>query len=225
MQIKKFIQGKFLKKKLSFTSSALYLCIIILTAGYFGFIVGTYTGGIQLLYSSIKIPLLMLITAVITLPFMLVAGLIAQQKVSLAQILHRVLYGLAQTGLLMAALSPFMWLIVQSGDYRISILGLSAIFIISGGYSIYRQNKVIGLNGAGEIKNRILIMTIAWAIIYTFVAGQVWWLMRPWIGYTYKEKDVPFVRTLDEKEITNVYESIELTGRTWILRQQQSKEY
>jgi hypothetical protein len=193
------------------------LLITIIFSGIFGFIVGTYGGGIQLVYTAIKVPLLMFVTTLITLPFMFIVSIIIENKATPAFTTNIINYTLTQTSLMMFGLSPLMWVFIQTNDYRINILALSLIFIISGGFAIVRTGKAIREN-LETTGLKLIMLSIACGVIYTFVAGQVWWLMRPWVGYTVKERDLPFIRPLDDDEINNVYESIQLSGETWYER-------
>jgi len=195
---------------------------MILCSAIFGAVAGTYNGGIQILYVAAKIPLLMVITSIFTLPFMIIFGLILDKKMGARFLFNAINFALTQTSIILLGITPILWLFIQTDDYRLSILMMSLLFIIAGGAAIIKTGKIF----KEEIKltaTKTIFITVFWAIIYTFVAGQIWWLMRPWIGYSYQERDLPFIRSLKEDEISNVYESIQLTSSTWYERKTRYK--
>lgn len=82
------------------------LLISLVSAAIFGGVVGTYRAGLQLLYASLKLPLLWMVPVLVTLPAVRAFHRVCGIEVSYGQVALAVLVGCARSALLLAVASP-----------------------------------------------------------------------------------------------------------------------
>lgn len=155
-------------------------------AAVFGVAIGLPGGALQALSSAVKLPLVVLGAAGISLPVLHVAQALAGEPVPPERLSALVLQAMATTTLVMAGLVPLvaiLWLSYTAGidpehdvdalwrAYRRMVLAIVAVCEISGLIGVARLRGVIS----------------DWALIpWAFVLGlgglQLTWLLRPLIG-------------------------------------------
>jgi len=186
--------------------SSLVLGVLVFGT-FYGGVMGMY-GGVsgarlfQVAYSAIKVPILLIVTFLLSLPSFFVLNTLLGLRNDFSRVLQSLVA--TQTGLtiILAALAPFtaFWYISGSG-YQPAILfngGMFAVASVSAQWMLRRD--YLALIGANP-KHRWMLRT--WLLIYVFVGIQMGWVLRPFIGDP--NQPVQFFR---EGSWSNAYEFI-----------------
>ncbi len=153
------------------------LTLLLLGAGLFGAVVGSYDGGWQLLYASVKLPAVLLLATVVSLPALRVLHAREGRSVSTWRAGLAALVGCARVALLSTALAPVFWLIYSlNPPYVLAILMLVAGLSLVGLPSLITVAKALapgGRLGFGPTITTIVIMGL--------VLAQSGWILRPFV--------------------------------------------
>ncbi len=174
------------------------LAITVVFAGLFGLVVGSYRGGIQYIYASLKMPLLFLVPVLVGLPavralFRAVGSDAPRHRTALAA-----LVGMARTAILAAACAPVLWLAYSVHiDYHAAILLMTGCLLLVGLPGL--ATLVHALPGGGP--RRWLARTGTVAILGVLLA-QSGWVMRPFV--VRPRADVTLFRPIE----ANVFSSL-----------------
>lgn len=136
---------------------------------------------LQVLYSAIKVPLLLVITLALALPSFFIANTIFGLQTDFRRALRVIVASQAALTLVLFALAPLTLVCYASGpNYSTAILfnalmfataSIAAQFILRRGYApLIVQNR------------RHKKLLYAWLFIYAFVGIQLGWTLRPFIG-------------------------------------------
>lgn len=138
----------------------------------YGAVMGTFGGfdgdrPLQIAYSAIKVPMLLGVTFVLTLPSFFV--------------LNSVLGLRADFGDVLAALAPFtaVWYL-SSGDYHEAILFNAAMFAVASVAAQRLLRRHYRPLVARDLRHRWLVRI--WIGVYAFVGVQMGWVLRPFVG-------------------------------------------
>lgn len=182
------------------------LVITALGAAVFGMVVGSYRGGVQVLYAAVKMPLLLLIPVVVSLPAVRAFFLAAELEVDRRAIGMASLTGMARTAVLAAALAPVLWLFWSLGvDYHLAVLTLAAALGVVGLPGMLTVVRTLPSGG-----RRRWMATAGSLAVLGLVTAQTGWLLRPFVARPSAE--VTFVRPLEE----DVFSSLGATKRSAI---------
>jgi hypothetical protein len=163
------------------------LCLIIFFFGIiYGAVMGSFggVGGdrfLQLAISGIKVPLLLMITFVLSLPSFFVINTLLGLRSDFAFVIRAVMTTQAGLTIILASLAPFtaLWY-VSTSNYRASILFNMLMFATA---SIASQKILRRLYRPLTAKNpRHLLSIKIWLLTYSFIAVQMAWVLRPFIG-------------------------------------------
>jgi hypothetical protein len=196
-------------------SPATVVVLLVMILGYgmfYGGVMGTY-GGLgddrawQLVYSAIKVPFLILMTFVLSVPSFYVVNTL----LGLRGDFHRVIRALmtTQAGLTVSltSLAPFTAFWYAAGtDYHPAILFNGAMFAVAslGAQWILRREYEPLIRK--DVRHRWMLRT--WIVIYVFVGIQMAWVLRPFVGDPLKS--VQFFR---EDSWSNAY--VVVLQMTW----------
>ncbi|HKI20926.1 MAG TPA: hypothetical protein VKA15_23745 [Isosphaeraceae bacterium] len=184
------------------------LALGILVFGmFYGGVMGMYGGVagprfLQVVYSAIKVPFLLIVTFLLSLPSFFVLNTLLGLRSDFSRVLQSLLA--TQTGLtvILAALAPFtaFWYISGSG-YQLAILFNGGMFAVAsfGAQWMLRRDYIPLVRD--NPKHRWMLRT--WLLIYVFVGIQMGWVLRPFIGDP--NSPVQFFR---EGSWSNAYEFI-----------------
>ena len=163
---------------------------------FYGAVMGTF-GGVagarvwQVIYSAVKVPLLLLATFGLSLPSFFVVNTLLGVRADFAAALRALASTQAGLTVILASFAPLtvVWY-ASSTDYPAAILFNAAMF---GAASVSAQ--VVLRRGyrpliARNPRHRWLLRL--WLLIYAFVGVQMGWLLRPFIGAP--EQPVQFFR-------------------------------
>jgi len=167
---------------------ALYIFIF---SFLYGLIMGSYNGIVQSLVTSIKIPVLILLSLFICFPAFYVIQFMLGSRMSVLHMANMILSGFIVFTTIALSFSPIvLFFMITGNNYSFLKLLHVAIFIFAG---IFGMRTIInGLKYSCEKMNVYPKMGINvfkfWIIIFAFVSMQLAWNLRPFIG----SKELPF---------------------------------
>ena len=168
------------------TSITSLAALITLFGLLYGAAMGSYgaalgPGGLQILYSAVKVPLLLLATFSLGLPSFFVANSLLGLRKDFAESIRALLATQAGLAIILTSLAPFtLFWYASVGSYSAAvafnavmfgIASVSAQWILRGFYQpLFRRNS------------RHRWMLRVWIVVYAFIGIQMGWLLRPFIG-------------------------------------------
>ena len=185
-----------------------WLVAFIVTGGLlYGAVMGSFSALApgryhQMLYSGLKVSLLLLATFLLCLPSFFIINTIVGLRDDFGQALQAIVGAQACVTLALAALSPLTAVFyLSSGDYRWAVLFNGILFgaaTLSAQVVIRRYYRPLI-----ERDRRHRWMLYAWFGLYTFVGIEMGWVLRPFIG----DPNSP-VRFFREGALGNAYEVV-----------------
>jgi len=164
---------------------------IVIGAGVYGAVAGSWRDAWQALYTGIKLPLVILLTA---LGNGLLNGMLAPLlglNVTFRQSLAVVLMSFAVAAIVLGALSPVAWFVVwntppltmattpSSPEYGFMQLTLAAFVALAGVIGNIRLLPLLRQwTGSAAIARNVLL---AWLAGNLFLGSQICWVLRPFI--------------------------------------------
>jgi len=163
------------------------LMVLLVTCGvFYGAVMGTFSGLSpgrlhQLLYSGVKVPLLLLATFCLCLPSFFVINAVAGLGEDFGQVVRAIIATQSCVTVVLAGLAPLtaLWYL-SCADYQLALLFNTAVF----GVATVTARVVVRRYYAPLIRrsprHRQLLWT--WFALYAFVGIQMAWVLRPFIG-------------------------------------------
>ena len=172
---------------------------------YFVFLYGLALGSFgwrweQAVYSAIKVPMLLFVTSLIVLPnFYVVNALLGLGK-DFGAALRGIYSALAPVSISLAALAPVTLFVYVSGcSYRVAVLSNGVYFAIAtfAGQVMLRRHyqPLVARNPRHRTARRV------WVVLFIFVAIQMAWTLRPFVGWP--EREPSFFR--EHSHLRNAY--------------------
>lgn len=164
-----------------------WLLAFVLVFGLtYGAVMGTFTGighgrPLQVLYSAVKVPMLLLATCALCLPSFFVINSAAGLRDDFAEALKAVVSAQAGNAILLAALAPITALFYFcTADHADALLFNAGVF----GVSTLTSQRLIARCYRPLIRRnrRHRWMLYLWYVLYAFVGVQMAWVLRPFIG-------------------------------------------
>lgn len=159
---------------------------LLLAVGIAGGLAGVALGAFQLrplqmLYSGAKVPLLLVLSCAVCLPSFFVLNTVLGLRDDLSAALRAVLTAQAAVALGLAALAPitaFTYLV--SRDYALAVVLNGVYFAVAtaGGQLALRRHYAPLV--AADRRHRVVAWS--WVVVYDFVAIQLAWVLRPFVG-------------------------------------------
>jgi hypothetical protein len=162
------------------------LACVMVFGMFYGAVMGTF-GGVsgdrpwQILYSAVKVPLLLLVTFTISLPSFFVLNTLFGLRRDVGDAVRALVAAQAGVAIILGSLAPFtmLWYVSSSG-YQAAILFNATMFAVA---SLAGQGLLRGLYRpliARSEKHRVMLR--AWLVVYAFVGIQMAWVLRPFVG-------------------------------------------
>ncbi len=176
---------------LEITRTLVYLAVIIIGTGLYGAAMGLWRDPLQALYTAIKFPLIILLTA---LGNALLNGMLAPLlglNIGFRQSLLAVLMSFTIVAIILGAFSPLMLFLVwntppisqqelASSSHSFILLMQVLVISFAGIVANLRLVQLLQrLSGSQEIARKILF---AWLAGNLFLGSQLSWILRPFIG-------------------------------------------
>jgi len=163
-----------------------FMGFVVVFGMFYGAVMGSYGGifgerFVQAIYSATKVPLLLLVTFLITLPSFFVLNTLLGLRADFGRAVQALVATQAGLTIILASLAPLtaFWYFCTA-DYNLAVLfnGLMfALASISAQWILRRRyRELIARNG----RHRTMMRT--WLVIYAFVGIQLGWILRPFIG-------------------------------------------
>lgn len=163
------------------------LLVLALAGGSaYGALMGTF-GGVagerffQVLGSAAKVPLLLGVTLLLSLPSFFVFNTLAGLRADFGEVLRSLAASQAGLAIVLVSLGPItlVWY-ASSPDYRLAVLFNGAMFAVaSGGAQVILRRAYRALI-ARDARHRLMLRL--WLGLYVFVGIEMGWVLRPFIG-------------------------------------------
>jgi len=168
------------------TSLRWLLMIIVVFGVAYGLVMGSFSvdghlRGKQMLYSSLKMPLLLLATFAISLPSFFVLNTLLGVRDDFAVAIRSIAATQAGLTIVLASLGPLtaVWY-ASSAVYERAILFNALMFAIASLAAQWLLRRLYKPLIERDPRHRMLLR--CWLVIYAFVGIQMGWLLRPFIG-------------------------------------------
>ena len=148
---------------------------------------GTYgiTAGdraIQILFSAVKVPILLGVTFALTFPSFFVISTLLGLRSDLAESLRALAAAQAVLAIVLASMAPFtsVWYLSTS-DYPTALLFNALLFSIASAAGRMILRRAYRPLIARDARHRWVLRV--WVIVYAFVGIQLGWVLRPFVGH------------------------------------------
>jgi hypothetical protein len=160
--------------------------VILLSALIYGAAMGSsgeilFSRPLQVLYSAIKLPLLMAMVFAISLPSFFVINTVVGVRADFTRVLRALIASQAALTITLCSFSPLtLFSYLCTDDHELHILFNAIVFLIASlaGDFVLRQHYT-PLIARTPIHARLMKL---WLIIYAFVGIQAAWVLRPFVG-------------------------------------------
>lgn len=160
------------------------LVLLALTGGaLYGAAMGAWSGSLaQVVFSAIKVPLLLAVTFALSLPsFFVLNTLLGVRRADFFRALAVLVAAQAAFSILLAALAPFTLFWYAAGlGYGQAILFNGAVFAVATLAAQIAQRRGYAPLLAAHPAHRPLLRI--WGVLYAFVGVQMAWTLRPFVG-------------------------------------------
>lgn len=152
---------------------------------FYGAIIGSIQGGLQILSSAFKLPALYLLTLLICLPTLYFLDIIFGSKRTFAQYVTLLLASMSMISVMLFGFAPVtLFFRLSMNDYYFFLLLNLIIFAITGiiGIKFFYQAmlSLIPKESESSLNRHKLIKS--WLFLYGFVGSQLGWTLRPFFG-------------------------------------------
>jgi hypothetical protein len=163
--------------------SLMFAGLIVAFGGIYGVMMGSYGGvrGLQMLYSAVKLPLLLGVTFVISLPSFFVFNTLFGVRSDFRASLRALLATQAGLTIILASFAPFtaFWYI-SFADYEAAKCFNLAMFALASFCAQRLLRRFYQPLIDRDPRHRTMIRV--WLVIFSFVGVQMAWLLRPFVG-------------------------------------------
>jgi hypothetical protein len=172
----------------------------------YGCAMGTFAERpLQAVYSGLKVPLLLMLATLVCLPNFYAVNAVLGLRDDFGAAVRGVLAAGATVAVTLASLIPFvLFLYASTGDYRTAVVGNGVLFLtatLAGQWTLTRHYRPLV---ARDRRHRIA--RASWIALYSFVAVQLAWVLRPFVG----TPDMP-TQFFREEAWSNAYEVVART--------------
>ena len=185
-----------------------------------GAALGSYRGGVQIVYAAIKLPLVLLGAAALSAPALSAIGAALGRRSRLAADLTLVMSAVAFGALLLAATTPLILLgRAAELDYHRMIVGTVLAFTVAGCATL----RMIVAGVAEEHAPGWRSAVAGLCCVFALVGAQLAWALRPYLVRP-RTPEVPFVRAVEGSLFDSIATSMR-SARGIYLRDAPYQEY
>ena len=188
------------------------LILLIITFGViYGAVMGGFGGvagtrAMQVCFSAIKVPILLLATFGLSLPSFFVVNTLLGLRGDFGSAVRALVATQAGLTIILASMAPLtaLWY-ASSGNYDAAIVFNALMFAVAGVAAQALLRRFYQPLIDRDRRHRLLLR--AWLVIYSFVGIQMGWILRPFVGH-------PAMPTRFFREDTwgNAYQPVEKSG-------------
>lgn len=162
--------------------------VILIGAGLvYGAVMGSFGGVLgerflQVLYSAVKVPLLLAVTFGVSLPSFFVMNTLLGVREDSRRALGALLASQAAMTVVLVGLAPFtaFWYL-SVADHDLALLFNGAVFAVASVAAQWVLRRRYGPLIARQPRHRMLLRV--WLGLYVFVGIQMAWVLRPFVGH------------------------------------------
>ena len=159
----------------------------------YGVVMGSSHSILQAVVSTIKLPLLFLVTLVICTPSLYFFNLLFGSRQTLSQHISLILTAMTLTSVLLLSFAPVpFFFVLSTSNYEFYKLLNVAFFTISGGLGVlFLRQGMIATTDPHNLEgiNQRRILFVLWILLYAFVGTQMAWTLSPFMG----DPKLPFI--------------------------------
>ncbi len=159
------------------------LGLILLFGMLYGGIMGCFAGRpLQMLYSALKVPLLLLVTFGLSLPSFFVLNTLAGLRGDFAKVLRALAATQAGLTVILASLAPLTLLWYASfPDYESAVAYNTVTFGFASVVAQLLLRRYYRPLIAQNLRHRLMIRI--WIVLFAFTGIQMGWVLRPFVGF------------------------------------------
>ena len=160
-----------------------HLALLLVVCGFlYGAAMGSFgVHPLQALYSGLKVPLLLVISTAVCLPNFFVLNTLLGLRDDFAAAIRGVLAAQATVAVALLSLLPvIVFFYASSSDYRLALFTNGVIFALA----TLAGQRTLNRHYAPLVRanRRHEIARWSWMVLYIFVAIQLAWVLRPFVG-------------------------------------------
>lgn len=157
----------------------------------YGATLGTFRGGLQIVYAGAKLPAAVAATLALTVPALWALAAASGRAWSLRSATALALAAAGRAALVLLAAAPALWLALELG------LGYHAATLVAAGFYALGGAAALGvlLRGLGDAPGRLGVAAATVAVFFA-TGGQTAWALRPFLVRP-QTTEVPFVRATE----------------------------
>lgn len=175
------------------------LVALVAGAGTFGAVLATSRGGVQFIYSAVKLPLAILGSLCLCVPAFYAIARALGRDIELSGMVGLALSAAGRAALVLLAMAPAVWFMFDRGiDYHFGVLVSVACYGLAGLSALRLVANGIGLDTRG------LAIIACCAAVLLPTGAQTAWLLRPFIGRP-AQAHVPFLRHRESSFVDAVW--------------------
>ncbi len=176
----------------------LMLATIAIAMAVVGAALGSYRGGVQIAYAAIKLPMVLIGTAVLSAPALTAIGTALGRPSRLSVDLALVVTALAFGALLLVSCTPLILVgRALAVPYHRFILAVVGMFAIAGMASLRMIVRATGLTAA----------VAGLCVVFALVCGQLAWALRPYL--VRPRAEVEFLRPVEGSLVDSISEALD----------------
>lgn len=174
------------------------LVLVVLAGGLFGLVIGSYRGGIQHLYAAIKLPAVLMLPLLVTLPATRALYVAAGVPLGYDRLAFAALVGVARASLLAAAMGPALWLLYSVHlDYHRAVMCLCGALVVAGAIGLFTMARMLPSGGRLRACAHLAALVVAGVVF-----AQGGWLLRPFL--VRPRAEITFVRPVEADVFSSV---------------------
>ena len=160
-----------------------FLALLLTVAGFaYGAVMGAFgLSPLQILYSGIKVPILLTASSLICLPSFFVINTLLGLRDDFPIVFRALVSTQITMAIVLASLAPLTAMTyVSSGDYHLAIVFNGLMFLAASLVSHVQLSRMY--EPLIQQSRRHRVGRRVWLVLYIFVTIQLAWMLRPFVG-------------------------------------------
>ena len=162
------------------------MAMVIVGGALYGLVMGAFGGltgdrPLQMIYSGVKVPMLIVLTGALALPSFFVLNSLLGLRSDFGEVLRALALTQAAVAVILASLAPYtaLWY-ASTTDYQEATLFNAGMFAIASLAAQWVLRRRYAALIARNPRHRVMLRV--WLALYAFVGIQMGWVLRPFIG-------------------------------------------
>jgi hypothetical protein len=179
------------------------LITLAIAATAFGAAVGSWRGGKQIAFAALKMPIGILGTLAIAAPAFYVLAAIFGRPWSLRPVLSLVLAAGARFSLVLLAMTPPLWLLIDFGAHYDVV---KVVATVAYGLAGLAGLEVL-VRGLGDGPGKYMTIGL-FIVVFLLIGGQNAWVLRPYLGLPGAKDVTLFTREREGGLVVQLFKSL-----------------